>query len=270
MPNLIRCRNALLIACLVLATGASAEEEQQEQADETGFARPGFYVAFGGTYAAPLGWDTDVDNDLNEDASDLANEIAGANLNDIDPSLRLVPLEVKVDGADVEDGFWGVNGVVGYRVEERVAFEVEAEWLSGSNKSSLDVEGSSGTHTIEIEEIWAITANVKIYPPLTGRFQPFGVVGLGLQNSRLEVDMVTSGLTTTDEGENVVVSADFQVRSRKNTLDGVVRLGGGIDMYATENVAVELNATYVLPFVDVGGITTTDYLSVGWRLKYRF
>ncbi len=45
------------------------------------------------------------------------------------------------------------------------------------------------------------------------------------------------------------------------------RVGGGIDIYATENIVVTLDATYVVPTGDVDDL---DYLSIGWGVQYRF
>ena len=158
MPNRNLGRIAL-VATLLLAAAASAEEEEG-QVEGPVYARPGFYVGAGGTSGFPVGWDSDADNDLNEEATDLANESATNNL-----GARIVLLDIVVDGADLEDVLLGVNGVVGYRAGERVAFEVEAEWLIDSNKSNLDVTGSAGSHTAEVEEIWTLTANVRMFPP---------------------------------------------------------------------------------------------------------
>ena len=253
MWNLARCTFALLIASFVLAHGASAVMEEDGESE---FVRTGFYLGAGGSAAFPNNWNKDFDNDLNEKATDLANG-----------------LKVTVDGADLENAQFGVNGVIGYRAGALVAFEVEGEWLISSNKTDLNVNNSTGSHTAEVDEIWTLTANVKVYPPFTGwlkpfaRFQPFAKVGLGVQHSKLDTDIATSGLTT-----------DFQIKKTTTKLDGALRFGGGIDIYATRNIVCELNATYVVPFAELGsttregrgGTVNADYVSVQWRLVYRF
>ena len=45
------------------------------------------------------------------------------------------------------------------------------------------------------------------------------------------------------------------------------RFGGGIDIYATENFAVSLNISYVLP---TGDLKDLDYVSIAWGFQYRF
>ncbi|MEE8492224.1 MAG: hypothetical protein V3S60_11320 [Acidimicrobiia bacterium] len=266
--------NVLLIASFALAAGASAQEKEG-QADASDFARPGFYVGVGGTYVFPNGWNSDLNDDLNEQATELANQRATDELALIAPG-DIIPLDVRVDGADLEDGLLGINGVIGYRYADLVAFEVEGEWLIDSSKSNLDIDGSTGSHTAKVEDIWTLTTNVKVYP-FTGRLQPFAVIGLGLQHSKLDIDVVTSDLTTTEDPPPTnpptppvhTVSADFRIKSSDTKLDGVVRLGGGIDIYATPNIVAAFSATYVAPFAEVGSMTT-DYVAVGWRILYRF
>jgi hypothetical protein len=284
MWNLVRCTVALLTTSLAFVHGAFAVMEEDKESD---FVRPGFYVGVGGTVAFPNGWDSDFDNHLNEEAGDLATENAQAALGAPPPSV--IPVSVRIDGADLEDAQFGLNGVAGYRVGALVAFEVEGEWLITKNKSNLDVDqvdevlpdefvtlrSSTGSHRTEVDEIWAISANVKVYPPFIGwlerfaRFQPYAKVGLGIHHSKFVVDIESSGFTTTNATGTIEVPADFRIRSSDTSLDGMVRVGGGIEIYATRNIVSEINATYVLPFSDVGFLKT-DYVSVQWRLAYRF
>ena len=46
-----------------------------------------------------------------------------------------------------------------------------------------------------------------------------------------------------------------------------MRFGGGIDLYATQNVVVSLEADYVLP---VGKLEDLNYITVSWGFQYRF
>lgn len=269
MRNLARCICALLIVFFALAPGASAQEEGQDDASE--FVRSGFYVGGGGSLGFPIMWDKDFDDDLNELATDLSFLTANANVKAIDGADRAGNKSITVDGTDIDDDYrFGVNGVFGYRAGPRAAFELEGEWLIGSNKSNLDIDNSTGTQTVKVDKIWTITANVKAYLPfITGRFQPFGKFGVGLRHARLTTDIATFGLTRTNLQQDLVVSADFTIKTTESSLDGALRWGGGIDIYATPNFLTEINATYVVPFADVGSLHT-DYVSIQWRLIYRF
>jgi hypothetical protein len=288
MWNRARCTFALLIGSFALAHGASAVMEEDE-GDESEFVRTGFYLGIGGTAAFPENWNNDLDGQLDEQATDLANQNAQQALDAIDPPTDLIlPLAVTVDGGDLEDTQFGVNGVIGYRAGPLAAFELEGEWLLSSNKTNLGIDALSGSdpdlpirqsstgfHTAETQKIWTITASVKAYPPFTGwlrrfaRFQPFAKVGLGVQHSQLDTEIVTSGLSTTNTDETIVVPANFRIRTTKTNLDGALRVGGGIEIYATRNIVSELNASYVVPFSEVGPLNA-DYVSVQWRLVYRF
>ena len=269
MRNLASCICALLIVFFALAPGASAQEEGQDDASE--YVRPGFYVGGGGGVGFPIVWDNDFDDDLTKLASTLSFQNGNSNIVAIDGADRALMQLITVDGTDIDDDYrFGVNGVVGYRAGPRAAFELEGEWLIGSNKSNLDINNSTGTHTVEVDKIWTITANVKAYLPfITGRFQPFGKFGVGLRHSRLITDIATFGLTTTNVDADLVVPADFIIKTTESSLDGALRWGAGIDIYATPNFLTEINATYVVPFADVGSLHS-DYVSIQWRLIYRF
>jgi hypothetical protein len=271
MHKLSRCIFVLLFASSALAHADEGEEEDEVSE----FVRTGFYIGVGGTAAFGANWDDDYDNDLNDDLTALAN----ANAQENSPGKAIVPLSVvTVDGADLEDAVFGANAVFGYRAGEVVAFEVEGEWLISENKSNLNVSAnetlvqeSTGKHKVEVKDVWTLTANVKAYAPFeifTGRFQPFAKVGLGAQNSKVITNISTSGLTTLNAAQ-MIVPADFEFRQSKSSLDGALRVGGGIDIYATRNVVAELNTTYVVPFSKAGSMRT-DYVSVQWRLVYRF
>jgi opacity protein-like surface antigen len=253
-----------MLAILLLASSAAAQDYEEEEENFV-YARPGFYLGVGGTVAWGAGWDSDIDRDLNGGVSSLANASADANF----PGA-IVPLNLDVDGADLEDAMLGFNGVVGYRVAERLAFEIEGEWLTDSSKTDLDITGSTGTHTAKLDEIRVLTANLRMYLPFDWRIQPSAVVGVGLHHSKLSVHIATEGLTTTNPPGTITIPADFRAKDTRSKLTGAVRLGGGVEVYATPNLVGQINASYVLPFDDVANTMTADYVSLVWRLIYRF
>ena len=96
-----------------------------------------------------------------------------------------------------------------------------------------------------------------------------------MQHAKFEFDVDTDDLMTIappkplTPGPPLDVPADFKLKSSDSGLTGAIRVGAGIDVYATSNIAVELNTTYVLPFEKVGSVTS-DYMSLVLRVLYRF
>jgi opacity protein-like surface antigen len=141
-------------------------------------------------------------------------------------------------GIDV-DPAPGVNGHLGYRFHPNFAGEVEVEYIAPA-----DVDGSFTAPGSEVE--WSITAmgNIKGYM-LTGRFQPFGVLGMGYMRSR--------------------VDSDFTSGSEKGRF--AARLGGGLDVYFTERFLGTLGASYVIPDDELSDFA---YVSAILGLGFRF
>lgn len=131
----------------------------------------------------------------------------------------------------------GLNTRVGYRVLPWLAAEGEFEWLS---EADVNVSGFGSLATLES---WILTANAKAYP-ITGRFQPFGLLGIGYMNAELSA----LGFSQ-DEG------------------GFAARFGGGVDYYITPNIVGSLDVSYVLP---TGNIEDIDFVSIGWGFAYRF
>jgi opacity protein-like surface antigen len=143
----------------------------------------------------------------------------------------------------------GFNGRVGYRCHERFSSEIQFEWLEG-----FDAQGSATGFgeiaTIDFEPI-VVTTNTKVHI-LTGRYQPFLLAGAGAMTADAKLNDKIGGLgLSSNQGENAFT----------------MRFGGGIDLYATKNAVVTLEASYVLP---VGDLDSLDYVAIGWGFQYRF
>lgn len=176
-------------------------------AQDTTWGQPGFYVGLSGNAAFPTGIEQELE------------DLSGVSV-DVDPSL-------------------GLHARAGYRFHPHFAAEAHYEWISGFDVSV------SGFDVLEVEG-HAVTADVKGYL-LTGRFQPFAVVGLGTLTGEVS-DAVGAGFST-DE-------TDF-----------AARIGAGIDAYLTENLALTLDGSYVMP---TGDLEDFNYFSLGWGLQYSF
>jgi len=135
------------------------------------------------------------------------------------------------------DAAFGVNGRIGYRLHPRVAVEAEFEWIDGFDiKVANDKKIATG-------DTWFVSGNVKGYV-LTGRFQPFALVGAGFYHAEYKA-----------------------LGSRLSGGDAALRAGGGFEGYITEHIVFTFDAQYVLPF---GEVDDLDYTSVGVGLQYRF
>jgi opacity protein-like surface antigen len=107
--------------------------------------------------------------------------------------------------------------------------ELHYEWIDG-----FDVSSDTRSKTLDA---WALTADFKFWMA-PGRFQPFLTTGFGY----LEID---------------------------NEWDFAARLGGGLDIYITRNVVLNLDTTYVIPTSDEE-LNGADFVSVGVGIIYRF
>ena len=188
---------------------------------DDGYARRGWLVGAGGSYAMET-FEDDVESEFQ---SVLGSTVSFS-----------------------ADNSFGVNGRAGYRCHPRFSVEVEVEWLDGFEADISDSTlGKIATFDIEP---WVFTVNTKGYL-LTGRYQPFVLLGVGVMTADFEV-RDTQGLGLSDSFDEI---------------DFVMRFGGGIDLYATKHVVVSVEADYVLPFANLKDF---DYLSIGLGFQYRF
>jgi opacity protein-like surface antigen len=158
-------------------------------------------------------------------------------------------------GADDSPGF-DIRG--GYRLHPNVAIEGEIQYFTGFDVKIDQV--TTGAHVINADQKFgsidtlAVTMNAKGYV-LTGRVQPYGLLGIGLARASFDPDI---------EG----------VDSQDDTAFAV-RFGAGVDFYATENIVINAEAGYLLPTSDykfgegdpgLGG----DIIPLTVGVQYRF
>ena len=210
---------AALIGILCSSIALNSDDE----IDKDDFARRGWSVGVAGTYAF---------QEFEDDAEmDYRKELG--------PDVNLAV-----------DNSFGFNARVGYRCNARLSAEVEVEWLKGFN-SDLTEPGFDQLAKVDFEPV-VVTTNFKAYA-LTGRYQPFLLVGAGAMTADTKVrePVGLSFTSVRNESENAFA----------------MRFGGGIDLYATQNVVVSLEADYVLPFSNLNDM---DYVSISWGVQYRF
>ena len=136
----------------------------------------------------------------------------------------------------------GIDFRAGYRAFSRWAFEFDYQWQAGfdSKNSSIDPLLEIDTHLLSL--------NTKFFL-LTGRWQPYALLGAGLLIFNSEI--VDDGFKKPWD-----VSVGF-----------APRFGGGVDFWINEDWALMLEGTYIVP---VGVLDGANMGSVGTGFQYRF
>jgi opacity protein-like surface antigen len=160
----------------------------------------------------------------------------------------LVPFAIRVDAGDGEDSGWGVGGNVGNRCHSRLATEAEVQWMTGFTGDVL-AEGQGRISRFFLDVLVG-TVNFKAYL-LTGRFQPYGLVGIGAMTIDSRIDDVVGNAGS---------------RSTSNTMFAA-RFGGGIDVYVTKHIVAKAGVDYLMP---ISGIRNFEAIIVDAGLEYRF
>ena len=197
----------LLLSTILIFAGPGPALSQNDD-----FDRSGFYVGVGLGGAAY----TKVENDLEDSLAALGYAFS-------------VDIEVPA----------GLDARAGYRFHPRIAGEVQLQWFP---KAQIEIEDIDA---LDLETL-VFTGNAKGYL-LTGRFQPFLLVGGGLMHFDVKDDL---GLGAREKGNAFAA-----------------RFGGGMDVYLNRNFVVALDTGYVLPTGDADGL---DHVSFSLGLQYRF
>ncbi len=147
-------------------------------------------------------------------------------------------------GADF-DPSWGLNARAGWRFFPFLAVEAQYEWMSGFGVTDLPLVGDADIagHTL--------TGNLRFFVPVW-QVHPYVLTGVGV--TRYKIDLGALGSANQDRFAG--------------------RLGGGLDMYMTEKLVVNFEASVLLTANDLdfdqGSITSLHYLSASVGLAYRF
>jgi opacity protein-like surface antigen len=133
----------------------------------------------------------------------------------------------------------------GYRVIPNLALEARYEYYSEFDTDSPRAPSNSHING------YSVTANAKAFL-LTGRWQPYVLVGLGYLS--MEKDgIVQQGGTKNDSDDGGFA----------------MRFGGGMEAYLTENISFGPEIAYVLP-IAADNINNLDFLTVGAGLRFHF
>ena len=201
----------LLLTVLTLTpTGAAGADPSGTGPD---YGRSGFYAGLGAVYAAE-NFSYDLEN------------LGLTGIVDVDPEY---------------DDSAGAELMLGYRMHPNLAVEFVYQFLEGFDSTRGNPETEIDSH--------AFTLNAKLFV-LTGRWQPYAVLGLG------------GHLVNTEVRDNAVK------KPFETDLAFAMRFGGGVDFYLNEHWVVGIEGTYFTPTSGLAG--HADFGTVGAHVLLRF
>jgi opacity protein-like surface antigen len=166
---------------------------------------------------------------------------------------------------DVDDDVFGFSGRVGYRCHPYISTELQFDWLddfdgalsenpNGITNVGVAIPDTARKFDLELESL-VFTTNMKGHL-LTGRYQPFVLVGLGFMRMESKTRGASGGTIPgpTPQGSD-------------RTVNLAMRFGAGLDFYITEKVLANAEFSYLLP---TGRLSDLDYYTFGLGLQYRF
>ncbi len=187
----------------------------------------GVYIGIGGTYAV-------------ENFGDDAFQSGGA------------ALELKIDDT------WGANLKVGYHFSELFAIEFDFDWLSEFEADEkVFIIGTPGT-PVNVDgdlEVRTYMLVAKFSPDLdlgSKKVRPFGVVGLGVMDAEAFVKATVVGITVPDSASDA---------------DPCVKLGLGLDYFATQNISIGLELNHLWGW---GHLDQIRYFNITLGVAYHF
>ena len=204
----------LALAAVVMTPGAVLAEGPPDSGAD--YARRGFYLGAGGFYAI---------SDYDLTTSDL--DVVPPELPGLDPEFS------NTGGVDVR---------VGYRAFSHLAFEADYQWQAG-----FDSTNDAIAPPLEIDT-HLVSLNAKLFA-LTGRWQPYGLVGASLLVFNTEI-----------------VDPDFE-KPWSVDYGFAPRFAAGVDFYVSEHWLLNVEGTYVVP---VGSLHGANMGTVGAGFQYRF
>ena len=137
-------------------------------------------------------------------------------------------------GADIDTAV-GFDIWAGYRLIPNLAVEGQFEYVNGFDSARVETQGLTAT------------ANLKAFL-MTGQVQPHVLIGVGLGWA----DASAAGPIATR------IASDTAF---------ILRFGGGVDFWVSENFSLGTTVTYVLGTGDLDGF---DYIALGFGSQFRF
>lgn len=137
------------------------------------------------------------------------------------------------------DNAWGYHGRAGRRINDMFALEIMGEHLASDFDDYKGAKPKPGKARGDDIEAWNLGVNGKVYP-ITGRFQPFALVGIGYGQADVK---------------------------HGNRGDFIARFGLGLDVLITDNVGIAAEVDYILPSDDIKDF---DQIPISLGVFYNF
>jgi opacity protein-like surface antigen len=222
-----------------------------------------WYMGIGGSWA--------IDN---FDTDDLEDDLA--------------PIDVDFDDA------WGVNASIGYHVNDNFSIAFVYSYLAdfnsdesvsgafnvgdiadevGLDENDLELLGLDPNDEVGFEvgaelELDIMTFMLEAKYAMSGNVRPFAVVGVGLMYADADGDVKATVDIDGSRGSASIGDSDSDTRA-------CGKVGLGVDWFATPNVSVGLEGSYVFAFGDhefddLDAETGIRYFNIGLGVAYHF
>jgi opacity protein-like surface antigen len=133
----------------------------------------------------------------------------------------------------------GLNVLAGYRFSKHLAAEGQFQWIPGFNIK----------HIRRNDFKWTYSANVKAYWPIgEGKIQPHAVLGIGATTVKFKKPIPTTIPAPDETGFTL-------------------RLGAGLDYYLTDQIALSVAWSLLLPKSDLTG---QNFQTTTFGAQYKF
>jgi opacity protein-like surface antigen len=245
------------MATVLLTQGDEGEEEATERYD-----RRGIYIGLSGSYARENFSDASIVNLLDGKIQDnlrILRATATEVVPNTNPATFVDPGFSTFSFGNIDSDTFGAMGRGGYRCHPYFSTEIQFEALSDFDGSIFEngtppVDDSARGFGLELESL-VFTVNAKGHL-LTGRYQPFVLLGVGFMRMESKSRDITGGTLPTATAN----ASDREV-------EVALRYGAGLDFYLTKNVVATAEGSYLMPTGKLDGL---DYYQFSLGLQYRF